>query len=227
MKQILIIALLLALSNAHAQSTYERIIVPPGDPDYVKHLSAAVAPDGRTAMLDQLYAGYAITLFDDSLRQLWSLKIKRGSILTTFAPWHTLFLANGDLFLCGDVFMNNGFNLAVMRIDVNGNVLWDRMYHAAEYWGHGFGEPTIVAMPDGGVTILARKSGWAADINEVLSLIRLDQLGNVLWTESLSSGGLYYSGLPKADVAPNGDLLVGVHGSLPHEPFHHSHYLLP
>lgn len=184
MKHITTLLATLGVLSVFAQDTYQRVIIPPGNPEYAQFRFSSVAPDGRVAQLHTaLPNGFLLTLFDDSLQHIWSKKIQPAGNNNSFGVMSMAWAANGDLLLHGVVGYLNGSNYGFMRIDPLGNVLWTKMYHSDISWLNVYG---------GGIVSASMAGQLLAQLEAGHAVLSLDDMGEMQWTYKLA----YQDGLP-------------------------------
>jgi hypothetical protein len=109
---------------------------------------------------------------------------------------HEVIITNdgGYLFSGRTYHVAGGNAFFTVKIDKNGNEVWFKKYDVT-FWD---GYPEIKETSDGGYMIV----GWQ-------SFLKLDSLGNIVWTKTLPCGELKGCNLHSAAETNNGDFLIG------------------
>ena len=204
---------LLAVSSAVAQSPFEKVVVPPGDPALAPYITSAVAPDGKFAFMHGgMPAAKLIAVFNDTLGSMWAHKVMPGSVQTNFQPSRLVWNTDGELTLCGTV--NQG-SYGQMRLSTTGSVLWTRMYHAADQWLNYYSYGFTAATPDSGTVVLLTKGHdvFSSSFPHVF-LMRLDRSGNVVWSRESQFPSYFYPFDVQVDAAGNMLILTSATATL-------------
>ncbi|GAB6135205.1 CGP-CTERM sorting domain-containing protein [Thermococcus prieurii] len=114
---------------------------------------------------------------------------------------------NGDIIVAGetDSFGAGATDAWVLRLDANGNVIWQKTYGGSS-WDYA----NAVAITENGDIIVAGKTdSFGAGEGDVW-VLRLDANGNVIWQKTYGGkyGGKYDDWAKAVAIAPNGDIIV-------------------
>ncbi len=118
---------------------------------------------------------------DDQGKLLWQKSFGR----TLFKPddgSDIIYASDGGYIIAGRSTTAQDENAYILKIDVNGNLLWDKIYGGTA----GENAATIIATPDGGYVFLGStssyKTGGAGDYD--FYLVKIDASGNMIWQKN-------------------------------------------
>ncbi len=118
---------------------------------------------------------------DDQGKLLWQRSFGR----TPFKPddgSDIIYASDGGYIIAGRSTTAQDENAYILKIDVNGNLLWDKVYGGTA----GENAATIIATPDGGYVFLGStssyKTGGAGDYD--FYLVKIDASGNMVWQKN-------------------------------------------
>lgn len=200
----------LSTSALFAQTSFQKVVVPPGDPTLSPYSASAVANDGKIAFLHNTLDGYLVTAFNDTLAPLWSKKILPGGSATYFFPHDLCWTADGGLMLHGRVGFTGGspwgYNYGLVRFDQNGTVLWTKMFHAADSWWNLYDPASMASTADSGLVFVVSKGGEPV-------IAKTDKYGSLSWSIRCADP-VSTVGWPRVAVTPTGSILATMNNAL-------------
>lgn len=200
MKHGLIFLLAFLVTAALAQGPYQRIIIPPGDPQLAPFRLSAISTTGKIAQVNGAQPnGFLVAAFTSELEPIWATKVRPVNPANTFNPTQALWTSDERIALVGPV----GQNLGVMFLDPSNGSIINRMYHTGGWWGnyyYSYGA-TAVATDDGGLVITVAKI-----ITVEKAIWRIDGQGDVVWAVAHPTAAI--SSPEVAVTGPNDDLFL-------------------
>lgn len=200
MKHGLTFLLAFLVTAALAQGPYQRIIIPPGDPQLAPFRLSAISATGKIAQVNgALPNGFLVAAFTSELEPIWATKVRPVNLATTFYPATAIWTSDERIALVGPA----GQNLGVMFLDPANGTIINRMYHTGDWWGHYYGSFTAaaVAADDGGLVISVYKS-----VSDEQVTIRIDAQGDVIWGRTHPTVGYPY--IEVAAAGQNNDVFL-------------------
>lgn len=125
------------------------------------------------------YRNSRVTLIDSNGNISWSKSFRMAN--STMVSYSVMQNSSGDLFIFGNKNAIGGgpSNCFIYKLNLNGNVLWSKSYSIGGTWGGA------ILTSDQGILM---RTG--------MQFIKINSLGNVQWSTSISDLGSYFFAAP-------------------------------
>jgi hypothetical protein len=177
-----------------------------GLPAFVWAYNPIELSDHNILASGQTSTGDVLILKTDSAgNKLWAKSV--GTVANEYSQRCLEGNSNSYFICCASGNAPDSTHFLLLNLDSTGNVTW-----AKKFGSNNYDDPiSFTRTYDGGFAFIGRTMGFGVAMTDFY-LVRLDSLGNVLWSRTFGAGGQEY-GRNIVETNDNGLLMIGETGS--------------